>query len=351
MRSKFVMDSEAKAIVTHISERSVLGRLGDSFIPHMIGGRSRFATCSGVAWLPGHHLAVVNLYGQTLRIYRLEHWDHGYGLTLLHESSEGLSYPEVIAATPKGDLLAVSHSMSAIHGISLHDVDVRSQAPGMVGKMLRSGSSFHGLCFSPDSRHLAYTDIGAPGFVEVAHVESGACTSRIDNPYFPLKPKAVALSSDSRFAVVAYAPNALNLAHATSAQKEKGTDSGSLLAVYGFDPANGVIEPEPLATIFGMTNQLGVVDGCTIMPSVPGRPLRILAADQANDFVSAHDFDPQTLTLSCAGIFATGLSFPHDVAPSQDGSFIAVANYGNDSVSIFEVSEFQASSSKYVEPR
>jgi hypothetical protein len=49
------------------------------------------------------------------------------------------------------------------------------------------------------------------------------------------------------------------------------------------------------------------------------------------------EFDAQRQTLVAAGIFADGLSFPHDVDVSADGRFAAIANYGDDSLRIARV--------------
>ncbi len=75
-------------------------------------------------------------------------------LTMRHQISEDLAYPEDVAASPDGSLLAVSHSMSDKHGISLHSIDPTSLAPRPTQEMLRVGRAFHGLSFSPDSRFL-----------------------------------------------------------------------------------------------------------------------------------------------------------------------------------------------------
>ena len=66
-------------------------------------------------------------------------------LELLHEMTEGLAYPEDVAVSPDGTLLAVTHSMSDDLGVSLHPIDAVSLAPGPAGETLRRGDARVGV--------------------------------------------------------------------------------------------------------------------------------------------------------------------------------------------------------------
>ena len=150
-----------EALLLHVTERSILDEPNlDKYRPLAVGGRARHATCSGVAWFRGYHLAVVNLYGQHLRVYRFDPGDGAQEgvprLELLHETKTEGSYPEDVAAAPNGRMLAIAHSMSKDIGVTLHAIDPISLMPN-AGKVIRRGPHFHGLSFSPDSRHLAFT--------------------------------------------------------------------------------------------------------------------------------------------------------------------------------------------------
>jgi hypothetical protein len=319
----------AEIVLVHVSERSVLGEVeARGLVPFVVAGRRRFATCSGVAWFRGYHLAVVNLYGGHLRVYRFDPGGDGARprLALLHEMSAGLSHPEDVAAAPDGSVLAVTHSMSGAHGVSLHPIDATSLAPRPARTMLRVGRAFHGVSFSPDSRHLAFTEVGAPGYVEVARIDSGTRTCRLENPHAPLKPKSVAFSPDGRWVALALAPNVRRESDATA--------SGGMLAVHRFDPEQGIIAPKPVAMLRGAGTVPYAVESCTILPTPPGRPYRILAVDQATDTVPAFDFDAQRGTLVHAGVFAAGMSFPHGIDACADGRFVAITSYGDDALRI-----------------
>jgi hypothetical protein len=327
----------ANIVLAHVSEHSVLDETeARNLIPFVVAGRKRYATCSGVAWFCGNHLAVVNLYGGYLRIYRFE---EGGGtparLVLLHEMHEGLSFPEDVAVTPDGSMIAIAHSMSDRHGISLHPVDAASLAPRPSNRMLRVGSAFHGLNFSRNSRHLAFTELGTPGYVEVVRVDTGACTSRLENLSAPLKPKGVSFTHDERFIVLTLAPNV--------GQESAETSSSGVLAVHRFDAALGIITPEPTALLHSAGGMLDTVETNTILPAAPGRPWRILAANQGADIVAAFDFDAEAGTLAFAGIFAAGLSFPHGIDASADGRFVAMASYGDDTLRIARLTHDECS--------
>jgi hypothetical protein len=99
-----------ETVLSHVTERSILQAPNIAeFIPFAVAGRARRATCSGVAWFKGYHLAVVNLYGGHLRVYRFHPGDRDAAsarLELLHEISDGIESPEDVAVSPDGKLLA-----------------------------------------------------------------------------------------------------------------------------------------------------------------------------------------------------------------------------------------------------
>jgi hypothetical protein len=216
----------AEPIISHGAERSVLqDPKAASLEPYVIAGRKRLATCSGVAWFRGYHLAVVNLYGNHLRVYRFhpgaEVGDRPPRLELLHEMTEGLSYPEDVAVSPDGRLLAIAHSLSNDFGISLHAIDAVSLAPA-TGEMIRRGRAFHSVNFSPDSQYLAFAEVATPGYVEIMRVASPSRerTCLLQSRDAPLMPKAVAFSRDGRFVAIGKSQmlQAFSLANGTGAE-------------------------------------------------------------------------------------------------------------------------------------
>jgi hypothetical protein len=207
--------------------------------------------------------------------------------------------------------------------------------PAASGDIIRPGRNpsraYHSACFSPDSRYLAFTEISEPGYIEVVSMTSPAREQAcfIANRLAPLKPKSVALSHDGQFAAVAMGYN--------GTPNHRSLGSSGMLMVHRFDAASGVIAAQPSAELRGEGLSLATCDMCSFLPTAAGEPYRIVVVDQAADAIPAYEFDAEKETLVTAGVFADGLSFPHDVDVTADGKFAAIANYGDDSVRIARI--------------
>jgi hypothetical protein len=325
-------------VLSHVTEGSILQKqnVGD-FVPFAVAGRMRRATCSGVAWFRGYHLAVVNLYGGHVRVYRFhpgESAESPARLELLHEVDHGIEFPEDVAVSPDGTLLAIGHALSKQCGVTLFAIDPESLAPTK-RESVRAGDgllAFHGVNFSPDSRHLVMCEITNPGYVEVVRVTSPSRerTCLVPNPLAPLKPKSTAISHDGRFAAIAMGLN--------GTPNRGALPCGGRVRVHRYDAANGIISAEPIAEFKPPDLALAALDLCTFAPTAAGEPYRILVVDQGTDSVFSFDFDPADLTIERSGVFADRLSFPHAVDVSADGRFVAFSNYGDDSVRIDRLS-------------
>ena len=323
-------------VLSHRMERSILdaANLSD-FVPFAVGDRRRYATCSDVAWFPGPYLAVINLYGEHLRIYRFDHHDSPgrapARLQLLHEITEGVPAPEGVSVSPDGRLLAIGHSLTEDIGVSLYPVDAETLVLGARERLCRGSASgaFHGVTFTPDCRHIAVTEIGHPGFVAVMRTATGERTCLLENRYAPFRPKSIAFSPDGRFAFIV---RGLNVSPTAAALMP-----GGMVSVHPFDMASGVIASGTVAELQGQTTSFVYVDMCSILPTASSAPYRLLVANQGINEIVAFEFDPEHRTLALAGHFLAGLSFPHAVAASADGRFVAVTTYGDDSLRIFDM--------------
>lgn len=338
------LQTSGKLLLTHKSERSVLRwwrrwRLQ----PFVVAKRKRYATCSGVSWIDDRHLAVVNLYGGHCRIYRFHYSgihpetsaasagpnEGPARLEQLHEESQGIAFPEDVAASPNGKFLAITSSMTKEHGISLHALDSKTLRPGPPLWMQHDEMGYHGVGFSPDSRFFAFTHIGNPGFVEVrdATTSPPQRTCFYENPYQPLKPKSVAFSSDQKFVAVAFARN-------ISPTQQEGDDSGKL-EIYRFDATNGEILQPPIATINGSGIPVGTPEIVDFGSGQSSLSYRLYLTNQGFDVAEMYDFDGETEHLEFVGLFARDLNFPHGLAISPNGQLAAITNYGDDSLRIF----------------
>lgn len=61
---------------------------------------------------------------------------------------------------------------------------------------------------------------------------------------------------------------------------------------------------------------------------------RILVTDQGADLVAAFEFNAVTPAVAFAGVFAAGRAFPHGIDASSDARFVAITNYGDDTLHI-----------------
>jgi 6-phosphogluconolactonase (cycloisomerase 2 family) len=193
------------------------------------------------------------------------------------------------------------------------------------------------VSFSPDSRHLVFTEISEPGYVEVVRV---AATTRertcfIENRLAPLKPKSVAFSHDGRFAAIAMGLN--------GTRDRQALASGGMVTVHHYDAANGVLAAQAITELKGAGVALASVDMCTFLPTISGEPYRILVADQGADALLSFEFDAEQQTITSTDVFAAGLSFPHGVDVSANGRFVAMTNYEDDTVRIARVTPSIAS--------
>lgn len=108
-----------RQVLAHQIEESILENT-EGFLPYEVAGRKRFATWSGISWFADRHLAVVNLYGQHLRIYKLEEsyeaGERKMDLKLLHQLTEEIYFPDDVAVSPDCNLIAITHSLAQEKG-------------------------------------------------------------------------------------------------------------------------------------------------------------------------------------------------------------------------------------------
>ena len=109
----------AEPIAAHYTPDSILSNPPGTAL--FIGKRSRFATCSGVAWFHGGHIATVNLQGNALHTYRFDTSDGALILVQALVGLRGLDRPENLAFSPDGRLLAITNSKDG--AVNLYTVD------------------------------------------------------------------------------------------------------------------------------------------------------------------------------------------------------------------------------------
>jgi DNA-binding beta-propeller fold protein YncE len=316
----------------HKSEKSILSESNDKkYVPYFVGTRLRYATCSGVSWFNGLHLAVVNLYGNNLRVYKFDPFSV-QPITLLIESTAGLSYPENVAISPDGLTMAIAHSLSSEHGLSVQKVNELSLESDLTRKMIRLGT-YHGLDFSPDSRFLAVTEIAGSGSIEVINSQTHENTCILKHLHQDLKPKGISFSSDGFFVAIVYAANIIS-----SMQTKK---TPLVIDIHAYDFKTGQINSDALTSI-RIANECGAsYENCAFLPNI-GDEYILLVTNQSEDSVEKYSFNSKNNKIINVGLLADQMSFPHGIDVSRDGRYIAVTNYGDDTIWIINNSEQQS---------
>lgn len=300
------------------------------FRSRFIGRRTRLATCSGVAWFHGSHIASVNLLANAIHTYRFDETRRTCSPMQSLVDPDGVAEPENLAFSPDGLLLAVTSSRGG--AVTIYAVDGKTHRidPQPAARIACDGDiNAHGLGFSPCGRFLAFTTVDDPGVVRVftiARVATGGIVATplqaLANARAPLKPKGIDFSPDGECVALCYAPNA-------------GTHPGGyggLLALHRFRPDSG-LEPEPFLTA-GAGCRLRNPDDLRFLPDGGHLVVTDQGADRA--LVVAVDADRRSLRLArILEARRAQLSFPHGVGVSRDGRYLAIANYGTDAFNIY----------------
>jgi 6-phosphogluconolactonase (cycloisomerase 2 family) len=301
--------------------------------PFYIGQRGRLATCGGVAWFHGLHLATLNLLGEAVRTYAFDPSTRSFSLLQTLDRRSGLVRPENLAFSHDGALLAVTNSIDG--SVNLFGVDRRSHAvdPSPLATIACGlDVNPHGVGFSPWG-HLIFTTVEDPGSIRCFGVGRDAAgrlrvelVQEVENRFGPLKPKAIAVAPDGRFVAVSYGPNARPF--------PAGAQPG-FLAVFPFDAERG-LRMEPAST---RGPELGLIcpEDLSFLPDGSG----LAVVDHMTDSVVMVEYGGADGALGATTRRRVNphaqVSFPHGASVSEDGRFLAVANYGDDTVTVYEL--------------
>lgn len=300
---------------------SILGK--STAKPLYIGRRSRFGTCTDVRWSPdGRYVASIGLLDETLWLHRFD----GNRLEPLRNftSRDILTCrkPEKIVFSPDGKWLV----FPAANSISFFEFDPDSLSIDFRFS-LKEKMIVHDAAFSFDGSYFAYVTIGKPGNIELFR-KSGDGWIRIQsisNPMLPMKPKGILFSADNRFVAIGFSMNA-------------GIFDGELkscLAVYPFDPILEKIEIQPISK----EKWSGALEAIAFTPDQTA----LFSTDQAFDRVLSHSFNRETGKVGKPQTILKNpqarLSFPHGLGFSPDGKYLAVSNYGEDKITVYELNQ------------
>lgn len=295
-----------------------------------VGNRVRLSTCTGVIWVGDNKLISTGAHNHSLDTYQ---FDPTISLLFAYKNENldafqktPLGQLENLAVTKDGSLAAVTNNGSA--AVQLYKVSNDELAHA--AEIPKAGWWVHGVRFSRSMKYLAYTMFGFPGEILLFRMirNDEAITihpsQKMEIDPSLHHPKGIDFSPDDRFIAVCSAIN-----NSTSPNRLSGA-----LAIYPFDRINGKIDPTPVSVI-GISDLLCIPEDLCFTQDGSS----ILVTNHGNDTVTVHAFDPMTGQIGESRVLLQNpeaqLSFPHGLSISPDGKYLAVTNYGDDTVKIY----------------
>jgi 6-phosphogluconolactonase (cycloisomerase 2 family) len=300
------------------------------FKPLFVGKRQRYATCTGAAWFHNNYLAVLNLYGNKLIIYRFNEQKNEFTLLQEINNTHGmqLRFPEHLDVSPDGRLLAVANSK--LPSINLYSID---RINHLINPIPIFSQQAHGLIhnvrFTPDGKYLAYASFDTEKSLCIYRITNKANTIYLRPIYIQanneklLKLKAINFTHNNHYAILAYA-------FAVNSTLDNPCES--LLVIHRFNDSDGSLG-DRICSVKGnfSTEDITLADN----------DHAVVLSDQNDDLLVFYPFDPDTGYIDEHYMLMKNpeaqLSFPHGVAVSPDGHYLAVANYGDDKFNLYQI--------------
>lgn len=294
-------------------------------------GRERFATAADVTWLDDNSFAVCYLLTSSIAVFNVDtsHDAPSCEVQSAERDLTLLGWPTAIECLSGGSRIVITDSLEGRVVLLANRSDGDGGLEFVGSASLPDDRSVHGLTVSPDERFLVYTSLDEPGGFRVAEVLDDGRLELVHvvaNDHAPLKPKGLDFTPDGRHLVVAYGTNA------SSARRRI---KPGFLEVREFNPSSGAIGHAVSRSPRSL--RLSVPEWV----SVDRAGTRLIMTDQTRERVATYGFDSETGEIG--GLIrqiswaAGGLSFPHGCGVSPDGRWIAVANYGDGSVRLFDL--------------
>lgn len=330
--SIFGIQISPEPVAVYKTPNSIMHRLSPAWAQN-IGDRSRFSTCTGVAWFADNtHLISANLLEDSLQIYQFYQGEHILRAKKKYSNNiTKLGWPENLTISCDGTLLAVSNSATGKICVYKINLDSNLLHPSPIAFVEAGDQGLHGIRFSPDGNYLAYVTYDGLGKIRVFRVttpikgsSSFDLVESVDSAFEDLAPKGIAFSHNMNYVAVCYS---------TKIRSGWAAPSGKL-AIFKFNAKTGKIDQAPIC-------EIGTDDGLNTPEDVLffSDNSLLLVSNQGNDTITAHNFDQTTGLLSESRVILgspqSGLNFPHGIAISPNGERLAVSNYGDDKVSIY----------------
>jgi hypothetical protein len=292
-----------------------------------VGNRSRTATVSGVRFLTNDVLVAASLVGKRLFVIELD-GAAGAARPVARVAGEipatsgtsevcvdlidadfgaggddpGLGSRRVVAANCEHSTISLYRAVDRGSGWSVEPVDSRP---------VIAGGYCHGVAFVPGRPHLVATAVTTvhPGIHFVAFGPGAVPEPFIDDGWLPL---SAAFTDDGSMVVVS---------RTVPIGPRPFADLRTKISLVRLGSPSGCHDVLDECELSGDET----ADGCSVHGST------LFAASQSHDSVFAFSVaDGRVHRLANL----EGFSFPHDVAVSPDGNWLAVANYGTSAISL-----------------
>jgi len=297
-----------------------------------VGNRTRYATCTSAAWFHDNCLAILNLYGKKLITYVFDKetktCTEFQEINMQHKAPS--LRPEHITVSPNGTLLAVCHSRANKGCIIVYAIDTNTHLINPVPIFSLPIKGFvHNVRFTHDGKYLAFASFDKQNATCVYKIVNNPDNFNLTHIFtmanqLPLaKQKGINFTQDDEYAV---------LIHALSITDSVHNPFKSVITVHKFNKLDGTLGPAICSV-----KESDCPEDITFLHN----DTAIVVSDHTHDTIHAYPFDPKTGQIGDGYILLQNpqaqLNFPHGVNVSQDGNYLAVANLGNDTCTVYQV--------------
>lgn len=313
-----------------------------NYQPMFVGDRARYATCTGVAWFHTDYLAVLNLYGQKIDVYKF----HAESLCFEHiqemnnDAGAKLTNSSNIAISPDGTLLALS-SGEPKAGLKLYTLNLETHTinPEPVA-VVNTSKLLHNVRFSPDNRYVATTGFDDEEAVCIYKLVKNDKEIKVDRIFAiksletGMRAKGINFTQDGKFAVVVSGKTKVL---SKSLALKNPTNAAIILTTYAFDAESGILTD----TVCNVCDSS--FKACCEDIVLAHNDTLLLLSNQNNDSLLMYNFNPNTGSIGSLNTILKGtntqLDFPHGLSISSDNRYLAVSNFGSDAFNLYDITE------------
>jgi hypothetical protein len=321
-------------------DAAAMAALGER--PRYAAANPRLATCTGVVWTRPDRVVIAYLLGRafvTSEFAAPGRDGTPVSIDRRHVLGDRPEIGRITNVKVSRDRRWLAYGDDTYGHAAVLALDPATGGPaGIAGTVKVPGDAIlHAIAFSPDGRYLLFSSVDVPGGLRVVPVTTDPATGRVTfgpvvctpSPYLPSALKGLDFSPDGRWLALAYGANAG--AHTTRASIP------AFVEIRRWDAATGT--PGPPVARSPRTWRVGGIEDVVWLAAGD----RLLLTDQFRDQALIVACDPGSGALGSVlgriGWATGGLRNPHGCAESPDGRWLAITNYGDGSLRIFDTAD------------